>query len=242
MKVLFVIDLYEHPNGGTEGQLLELIQGISGTGESAQLAVLRASPFTREQGNLICPILTLNVGSMLSVMTLIRLLRFTRFLRHQRADIVHVFFNDSALIVPIFAKLAGCKVVVSRRDMGLWYSPGKLWLARLANRFVDRIIANSRAVADHVLRHEGGPQERVEVIYNGLSASRMAPPAQPGLRERLGIGNDDPIVGMVANLRPVKRPADAIQAFARVHQDHPSAHLILIGEGTLEGDLEALAG
>ena len=124
--------------------------------------------------------------------------------------------------------------------MGLWYSPGKLWLARLANRFVDRIIANSRAVAEHAIQHER-PRARIEVIYNGYSRSRMAQPALPGLRERLGIGADDPVVGMVANLRPVKRPADAIHAFARTHRDHTSAHLILIGEGTLEADLEALA-
>jgi len=241
MNVLFVIDYYEHPNGGTEGQLLELIQGLARAGESARLAVLRPSPFTREQGSRICPISTLDVGRVLSVKTPIRLIRFAQFLRRERIDLVHVFFNDAALIVPIFAKLSGCKVIVSRRDMGLWYSPAKLFLARLANPFVDRIVANSRAVADHAVRHEKVPPKQVEVIYNGYSTPRIAEPAQPDLRERLGIGKDDPIVGMVANLRPVKRPADAIQAFARAHHDHPSAHLVLIGEGTLEADLEALA-
>ena len=243
MNVLFVIDYYEHPNGGTEGQLLELIRGLARAGESPQLAVLRPSPFTREHGSSICPVSTLDVGRVLSLGTPIRLVRLAQFLRRERIDLVHVFFNDAALIVPVFAKLSGCRVVVSRRDMGLWYSPGKLLLAGMANRFVDRVIANSRAVADHVVRHEKVAPSRVEVIYNGYSKSRMSPPAQPDLRERLGIGKDDPIVGMVANLRPVKRPADAIQAFAKAHQDHPSAHLILVGEGegTLEADLKALA-
>src|SRR6185295_2549637 len=219
MNVLYVIDTYEHPNGGTEGQLLELIQGLARAGESPQLAVLRPSPFTMEQGSRICPISTLDVGRVLSVRTPVRLLRFAQFLRRQRIDLVHVFFNDAALIVPVFAKVGGCRVIVSRRDMGLWYSPGKLQLARMANRFVDRIIANSRAVADHVLLHERVSPERVEVIYNGYSTSRMAQPAEPGLRERLGIGTEDPIIGMVANLRPVKRPADAIEAFAVAHRN-----------------------
>ena len=241
MNILYIIDSYVHPGGGTEGQLLELIRGLSREGVSPRLGVLRPTRFTREDAAQLCPVRSLEISRLLSLRTAVQLFRFALSLRRERIDVVHVFFNDAALVIPVFAKLSGCKVVVSRRDMGLWYSPGRLRLARLSNRFVDRIIANSRAVANHVLRHEKGPPEKVEVIYNGYSTRRLEAPAQPDLRERLGIGKDDPIIGMVANLRPVKRPADAIHAFARTRRDHPSAHLILVGEGALEGDLKTLA-
>ena len=241
MNILFVIDYYGHPGGGTEGQLLGLIRGLSGLGERPQLAVFRATEFTQDPANRICPLTTLRIDRMLSFKTVARMIGLARFLRRERIDLVHVFFNDAALVVPLFARLAGCKVVVSRRDLGLWYSPGKLRLLRFVNRFVDRIVANSRAVADHVRRHEGGPPPPLLVIHNGYQRARLALPAQADLREKPGIGAEDPIIGMVANLRPVKRPADAVRAFAQAHRSHPSAHLIFLGEGPMQDELQALA-
>ncbi len=45
----------------------------------------------------------------------------------------------------------------------------------------------------------------------------------------------------MANLRPVKRHADLIKAFARITREVPSAHLVLAGEGKLEQPLRNLA-
>ena len=45
----------------------------------------------------------------------------------------------------------------------------------------------------------------------------------------------------MANLRPVKRHADLLKAFARITREVLSAHLILAGEGELEQPLRKLA-
>jgi hypothetical protein len=100
------------------------------------------------------------------------MLRFAYALRREGYRLVHCFFNDSSLIAPFFLKLAGLRVLVSRRDMGIWYTPGVLRILRFVSRFVDRYVANSRMVGRHVQNQERVSAERITVIYNGYEAYR----------------------------------------------------------------------
>jgi glycosyltransferase involved in cell wall biosynthesis len=240
VKVLFVIDYFSGIDGGTERQMAQLIRGLSEQGLAPHLTVLRSSAFTRDLGDSLCPISSLQIQRLFSIQTAVRLFRLAWHIRRERIPVVHVFFNDSAIAIPFFARLGGARVIVSRRDMGTWYTQTTLRLVRIANRFVDRIVANSRAVADHAIRFEGDVARKLRVIYNGYAFERGTKPARPDFRDELGIGPSDPIVGMVANLKPVKRHADAVRAFALVRQNHPAAHLVLLGMGTLLEDLQAL--
>jgi len=239
-RMWFVIDYLSGTRGGTEGQLVALIRGVSGRGVSPRLIALRPTEFTRS-GNLEgCPVSTLHIRQVLRLGSLVRLFRFAWRLRRERVPLVHVFFNDSAMIIPWFARLGGAKVITSRRDMGYWYTAANLRFLRLANRFVDRLLVNSRAVAEHVIARERVRRDAVRVIYNGYMFGAEDGPPLPGLRAELGIGETDPILGIVANLRPVKRHADLLRAFAMVRRDHPRAHLLLLGTGPLQPELEGL--
>lgn len=231
--VLFVTDYYYGANGGTEGQLLELLINLPKHGYAPRLAVLRETVFTRSLRNFCCPLQTLGIHRILSPVTLWKLVRFARQLRQERIRIVHVYFNDASLVIPLFAWLAGSKVVVSRRDMGIWYTRANLPVLRLVGRFVDRVIANSQAVARRVAACEWVPRDRTRVVYNGYAFDRDRAPALAGFRARHGIGDADPIVGMVANLSAVKRHADLVNAFVEVRRQHPGAHLVLVGMGPL---------
>ena len=163
-RMWFVIDYLSGSVGGTEGQLLALIDGVSGRGARPRLIALRPTEFTDANERLAFPVSTLHIRRVLRFGSLLSLLGLAWSLRRERVQLVHVFFNDSAMIVPWFAKLGGCKVITSRRDMGYWYTPGNLRLLRFVNRFVDRFIVNSRAVAEHVRLEERVPLERIRVL------------------------------------------------------------------------------
>lgn len=235
--VLFVTDYYYGAHGGTEGQLLELLRNLPAHGFAPRLAVLRQTEFTRNLRDFCCPLQTLGIRRILSPIAVWKLLRFTQQLRRERIRIVHIYFNDASLIIPLFAWLAGSKVVVSRRDMGIWYTRTNLLVLRLIGRFVDRVIANSQAVARQVTACEGLPNGRTRVVYNGYSFDRDRAPALSGFRSQYGIGDSDPIVGMVANLSAVKRHADLLNAFVEVRRKHPRAHLVLVGIGPMRDTL-----
>lgn len=233
IDVLFLMDTCDGARGGTENQVLQLLQALDPARARAHVCLLRESPHLAEtpfaNGAKV-----LGVHRMLSLNALRRMLELGRWIRRSRIRVVHVLFNDSSILAPFFCKLASAKVVASRRDLGFWYTPGILRALRASNLFVDRIVANSDAVRQVVTRAEWVRPAKVGVIYNGHDMRRFEKPPLDGFRERLGIGSDDPIVGMVANFHQLKRHCDLLDAFARLRTRHPTAHLVLAGTGREE--------
>jgi glycosyltransferase involved in cell wall biosynthesis len=240
VRIAYLIDVLESFHAGTESQLLELVRGLDRTRFEPMLIVLHPTPLL-DAGRIGCPVHVLNIGSLRSPGSWFRLVRLAVFLRRNRVRLVHIFFNDAAVIGPPTSWLGAARTIAARRDMGFWYTPATLAALRLANRFVDRMVVNSEAVRDNVVRHEHYNADAIDVIPNGHDPARFLTPPAAGLRQQLGIAADDPVVGIVANLRPIKRHADLLQAFALVRQVHLTAHLLVIGSGALEADLRARA-
>jgi glycosyltransferase involved in cell wall biosynthesis len=103
------------------------------------------------------------------------------------------------------------------------------WVLRRAD--VCRVV--NHAERDGYLAH-GLPPDRISVVPVPARLGRFTPGGPPGegesLRERLGIPPAAPILLWIGRPAPVKRVPLLIDAFARVHQDHPDACLLLIGD------------
>jgi L-malate glycosyltransferase len=230
VKVVYLLDSYVGPTAGTEAQLFELLKGLDRTRFEPALAVLRPTTFI-ETHDLPCPVTVLGVRRLRSPVSWWKLLRFAGVLRRSGVGLVHILFNDASIVGPLFCRLAGARTVVARRDVGIWYTPATLRLVRYSNWFVDAIVTNSEAVKDSVTRCERFPLARTLVLKNGHDPARFLAGPDPHLKRRLGIAMSDPLVGMVANFRPIKRHEDLLKAFAVVLQRHPRAHLLLLGNG-----------
>lgn len=228
-----MMDYFFGTEGGTERQVLELILGLDRSRYRPMFTALQSTDYI-ERGDFPCAARVLNIHSVSSPSSLLKMLAFAMDLRRARIDLVHIYFNDSAVLAPFFCKLVGARVITSRRDMGFWYTPRILRLLRMANRYVDRIAVNSKAVKSNVAVMEHYPAERIEVLHNGMSSGRFESEREPGLRERLGIGSDDYIVGMVSNLYAVKRPEDLIHAVSLIRSRTLNVHLVLVGGGPRE--------
>ena len=240
-KVLYLMDTYEHPRAGTEQQMLELIRNLDRRRFRPHVAVFRDSQYLRSGNEFDCPVEVLGIDKIASASSMLRLYRYARTLRKGEFSIAHIFFNDASIIAPPFLKLSGLKVVVSRRDMGFWYGPVNRRLLRANRLFVDRVIANSHAVKASVRANEGYADGRVAVIYNGCRRAQREGLSPEGVRRALGVGDDGPIIGIVANLRAIKRIGDLIRAFVRVRGTYARAWLVIVGGGELENELRVLA-
>ncbi|MGH7146271.1 MAG: glycosyltransferase, partial [Nitrospiraceae bacterium] len=206
----------------------------------SSLTVFRDSEYLRRM-KLPCPVRVANIGKLRSLDALAKLWRLSRAIRRAGVAIVHVFFPDASIVAPIFCKLGGARVIMSKRDMGFWHTTLQRWALRVSNLFADRIVANSQAVRDHVVRREWVPVRKLSVVPNGYDENRFMASSSVNVRKVLGIAEDEPIVGMVANLHPWKNHAHLLRAFALVLKEHPSAHLVLAGEGEQKGLLRDLA-
>jgi glycosyltransferase involved in cell wall biosynthesis len=233
LKIWYVIDRYDGPYAGTEKQLYLLIREMAARGHDVRLFVFRHSPYTRQTRDFPCPIEACDVGKMLSLRAVLRMWDLHRRARRDRPDIVHAFFNDAAILVPIWCRSSTTAVLTSRRDMGFWYSTAIIWALRVANTRVSRVVCNSEAVARVVAEHEHLDPARLVVIVNALPLHDT-----PGVSAASGLagmptGGPEPSglnICLVANIRPIKRIGDLILAAAQVLQSCPQARFWIAGD------------
>ncbi len=242
IRILYLIDEIESAAAGTERQIFQMIRALSQAGFQPELCVLRGTTWlTQEQAG--CPVRVCQVDRVRSGRGIARLWQLTKWMKQQRFDLVQTFFPESNLMGPVLARLAGVRVILgSRRDLNYWMT-GKFAMAqRVTNRFVTRLVANSQAVRDVIVRTEGVPLSKVEVLYNGIDLDRFKPwPEQrTRIRARLGLGETDVLIGNVSNLRPVKGVLLFAKAAVQVARESPVAHFLFVGEGPLRPQLEAM--
>lgn len=113
-------------------------------------------------------------------------------------------------------------------------------LRRLTPR-MDHLVAVSRAIV-RKLEDEGRANAPISLIYSGIDLERYdEPEVCCTLRAEYGIPDDAPIVGVVARLEPEKGHPTLLEAWPRVLEAVPDAHLLLVGEGSQRELLEAQA-
>ena len=182
-----------------------------------------------------CPVLPLGVASFARPGRLtVAAGRFVRFLRRQRTDVVQTYFPDSTSFAAPLARLGGARAVVRvRNNLGYAVTPRQRRVGRLLRQFVTLTLTNSDAGRDALVA-EGNRPERIAVIENGVDLDRFAGlrPADPKRR--------DPVVGCVANLRPVKNLDGLVRAAVLVRREHPGVRFVVAGEGEERPRLEAL--
>jgi glycosyltransferase involved in cell wall biosynthesis len=113
-----------------------------------------------------------------------------------------------------------------------------VWTARLSQRLTDRAVANSEAVREHLVAHEGARREAVEVIYNGVDTSRFQGGDRAAVRAELGLAPDELVAGAAGRFTPVKGYDHLLRGLARL--ERPLTFL-LAGDGPERPRLEALA-
>src|SRR5690606_18249238 len=165
-KVLFVIDQYKNPYAGTEGQLYKLIKGLQERGVECHLLTFSPSEYFLNNP-FPCPVSTLGHHRLSSATTWVALWRAARKLKEQGFSVAHIFFNDPSIIGPPVFRLNGFKVLISRRDMGYWYTRAYAWLLKANRFFLAGAVTNSAAVKKITNEVEKIPSHKIQVIYNG---------------------------------------------------------------------------
>ena len=242
IKLLYVIDSLSI--GGTEKQLVELINRLNPDKYDLSLCCLRDSEYLQKL-ELDCNVLVLDLRSLVSIAGLRKLAQLSKYIRSGNIQIVQTFFIDANIVGTIAARLGGAQAVISsRREMVYWYTPMILLAFKMLKYFTTRYLANSSNVRDYVSAREGIPKDRIDVLYNGIDLMRYRVAdgdTQSGIRDELGVAPGDAIVGIVSNLnRPVKRVDVFLLAAAEILGKGIEAIFVIVGEGHLKAQLQHL--
>lgn len=171
-----------------------------------------------------------------------QVMAFRKYATEHGLDILHGYMNKTSLFAVLSALGTDRIAITSRLNTGYWYTPQLRRMFKLMNRRSDGIMANSLEAKRIAVETEELPPDRVKVVYQGVDMSRF----RRGLgdrsaADRLGIPPDARVVGIVANLRPVKDHALFLRAAKIVADEVPDVAFLLAGRGELYDDLRKLS-
>jgi glycosyltransferase involved in cell wall biosynthesis len=150
----------------------------------------------------------------------------TQLARQVQPDVIYCNHMIAKPIGAYAGRQTGIPVVFHARNVHV-HPVGRRFYRWIAGFETTRlVIANSEASAGP---YRGAGAE-VVVVPNAVDLSRFDPgTVTPQLRRELGLGEDRRIIGYFGRLVPKKGVNVLIEAFARIHREHPKAVLALIG-------------
>lgn len=168
-------------------------------------------------------------------------------LRAFAPDVVHTHSSKAGIVGRLAAALAGVPRIVHTVH-GWGFNPNQsparqrafVLAEKLAGSVTTQWIAVSEANARAGAARGIAPRSAFTIVRPGIFSRRFAQASGNGrFRAELGLGPDDPLVGMVACLKPQKTPVDFVRVAARVADAVPNARFVLVGDGELRPDVEA---
>jgi L-malate glycosyltransferase len=134
--------------------------------------------------------------------------------------------------LPIVTTLHGTDITLVGADRS--YLP----ITRFSIEQSDGVTAVSQYLKDATYK-TFGVRNNIEVIYNFVNCDLYRPAADPQIRH-LYAPHGEKILIHLSNFRPVKRPTDVVEIFARVREKVPSV-LLMVGDGPERSNAEWIA-
>ncbi len=212
---------------GGQNQVLLLARALQRTGLVRQTVVTgRGSELARRLAEAGVPVSDTGWDAALDPRALARTWREAA----PAGTILHAH-DAHALVLAGLARRRHGRLVVTRRVDFHLRRPG-FW-AR-----ADRVIAISEAVR-RVLVADGIASERISVIHSGIDPAAVRGLPSAGLRGRLRLAPETPLVLNIAALVPHKDQGTLLAAAAALRESRPDVHWAVAGEGPLRPELEA---
>jgi glycosyltransferase involved in cell wall biosynthesis len=154
-----------------------------------------------------------------------------RIIREERIEIVHCNVMRASFYAALAARMTGRRLIWHARDIHR-----ARWYPRLMCHLATRTIAVSKAVAARV----PCPQ-RTAIVYNGLDPAPFAEANGQAFRAEIGVGPNQPLIGIVGRIWPWKGQRLFLETAARIGRSHPAARFCVVGDVLFPADRDYLA-
>lgn len=166
--------------------------------------------------------------------------RIRRYLREVRPEILHPFLLTASLYGRLAAVLARVPIILGT-EVNIYENKQRAHALaeRLLMARTDAVIASAESVRDFYVKQVHASHAKVEVIYNAVDWSALAPTAdRAAIRGAAGVPLDAPLACIIARLTEQKAHRHLFDAIADTPALAP-LHLMVVGDGHLRGALEA---
>lgn len=195
--------------------------------------------------------LNLTRGFLPGIRFLSAISKVYRLARDEKIDLLHSHLGYANLVAKIVGRLAGVKVIstihnvieVERSLFGKVFQYSDRYTSFLTGMVVcvsegveKSFFRNSRVFSINSLQ----TQRKSFTIYNGVDLSEtddLRCINRDTIRRQLGLSKDDLVIAIVARLVDWKGHGSLVDAMRKVVSIQPTAKLLIIGKGPLEGEL-----
>lgn len=172
-----------------------------------------------------------------------------RLIRELKPDVVHTHSSKAGIVGRAAAWAENVPAVIhtihglpfhERQSRIVYhaYVTAERWAARRCHK----LVGITQAMCDAFAEHRIGEAHQFSVIPSGvdIQAVTPAPGTRQRVREELGLTDDQPVVGIVARLDPLKGQEDLISILPLLVEKHRKLKLLLVGDGWHRPALEAM--
>jgi glycosyltransferase involved in cell wall biosynthesis len=157
-----------------------------------------------------------------------------RYLKQEKADIVHTHLFDAGvagLLAAIMARVPKRIYTRHHATMHHTYYPRAVYYDRFINSLASKVVAISKNVEEVLITLEHVPDKKVVLIHHGFDLSLFHEVSQDRIlavvtRHAIPL-HAAPRIGVISRYIHLKGIDYIIEAFERVQQVYPQAHLIL---------------
>lgn len=222
--------------GGLPLRLVRLAERLRGTGiEPVVVCLTREGPLSKElrQGGI--ETFACDAGGRFDLSCLWRL---ARVVRRYAPDVIHASLFHANIAARLTGRVDRPRPIITSSVTIEIERAWHRWGEAATIGASDLHVANSRAVARHLVDELGFPEHKVVVVPNGIDFGAIERTQAIG-RAELGIDADTFLIVWAGRMDPVKDLATlvaAVERFARTHK----ATALLLGDGPERGRVVAM--
>ncbi len=178
-------------------------------------------------------------------------LRLAAIFRDWKPDVVHTHTAKAGAVGRTAARCAGVPAVVHTFHghvlRGYFSPPVEFFfrsLERMLARLTDRIVTLSPALKADLVGMRIAPAGKIDVVPLGMDLDPLldCSSRRGELRSELGMGPNQPLIGIVGRLVAIKNHRLFLEAARSMVDSGNPAHFAIVGDGELRDSLQALAG
>jgi len=160
-------------------------------------------------------------------------LRLRNYINKNNVDLIHTHLVNDHLIAALAVRCSPRKILLIR---SLYDGTGQKITTRdrlLISHATDGVITVSEIAQRTIQKHAAIPPGKIWKICPGVDCNRFNPGIDGGaVRLRYGVGEDDPLIGIVARVQTHRRFPSFIRAIKLVSREIPRIKVFIIGRGT----------
>ncbi|RJP24578.1 MAG: glycosyltransferase family 1 protein [Candidatus Abyssobacteria bacterium SURF_5] len=155
------------------------------------------------------------------------------FLQDARIDMVHAHLDNDHLIGGRAARKANRNLLVVRSSYSGEGMKSSLRGRYLLHECTDGLVVASETAKANVLAGFRFPEERIWVVPGAVDTDRFdRANVSADFRSRLGLSEQDFVLGVVARIQPHRRFDVILKAMKSVSLSDPQVKLLIVGRGT----------